>query len=100
MTDEREWRKFMDQKWAEFYRDRDSFNKRYNSDYLRPYPNLLSTVADKPKVKEASKEKEATATSRDQTVPAQIKAPPKVPTQRVDYKAARRQALEARQRIN
>ena len=100
MTDEREWRKFMDQKWAEFYRDRDSFNKRYNSDFLRPYPNLLSTVADKPKVKEASKEKEATATSRDQTVPAQIKAPPKVPTQRVDYKAARRQALEARQRIN
>ena len=54
MTDEREWRKFMDQKWAEFYRDRDSFNKRYNSDYLRPYPNLLSTVADKPKVKEAN----------------------------------------------
>ena len=41
-----------------------------------------------------------TATGRGQAVHAQVKAPPKVPAQRVDYKAARRQALEARQRIN
>ena len=51
------------------------------------------------KLKKLAKKKK-TATGRDQTVPAQIKAPPKVPAQRVDYKAARRQALEARQRIN
>ncbi len=55
MTDEKEWRRFMDQKWAEYYRDRDLFNKRYGSDDLRAYQSALSNVQDKPEVKEIKK---------------------------------------------
>ena len=55
MTDEKEWRRFMDQKWAEYYRDRDLFNKRYGSDDLRAYQSALSNVQDKTEVKEVKK---------------------------------------------
>jgi len=55
MTDEKEWRRFMDQKWAEYHRDRKEFNFKYGAQHLRPAPNLLSNLADKPKTKDAPK---------------------------------------------
>ena len=66
MTDEKEWRRFMDQKWAEYYRDRDLFNKRYSSDALRPTPNLLSEVANKKKDTQPAQKKSQAPRSTNQ----------------------------------
>ena len=76
------WRKFMDAKWRELAQ---SQKERDNFDVIQRTKFPTST---------------ASIPSRGQAVRAQPKAAPKVPAQRVDYKAARRQALEARQRIN
>ena len=57
MTDEKQWRKFMDQKWAEYHRDRKDFNSKYGVEHLRPAPNLLSNLADKPKTKKAEEKR-------------------------------------------
>ena len=62
MTDEKQWRKFMDQKWAEYHRDRKEFNSKYGVEHLRPAPNLLSNLADKPKTKKAEEKRKPPAT--------------------------------------
>ncbi len=79
MTDEKEWRRFMDQKWAEYYRDRDLFNKRYSSDALRPTPNLLSEVANKKKDAQPAQKKSQAPRSTNQKPMAKAQRPMKAP---------------------
>ena len=64
MTDEREWRKFMDQKWQSS-RDRDSFNKGTPDDGRIQIYYLLYGINQKLK-KLAKKKKQPTG---HQTVP-------------------------------
>ena len=61
MTDEKQWRKFMDQKWAEYHKDRTEFNSKYGVEHLQPAPNLLSNLADKPKTKKAEEKRKPPA---------------------------------------